>query len=300
MDATGIETPQPGLSAAHVIVVGNEKGGSGKSTTAMHLAVALLKAGWRVASIDTDSRQRSLTRYVENRSRSARRLGRPLEIPHHYLVPAGEGQRVTDIEELEYLSFSEVLDTLGRAFDFVVVDTPATNTHLSWLSHGLADTLVTPLNDSYVDLDVVGHVDHESLMVEGIGHYADLVLEARRRRAAIDGAAIDWVVVRNRMWGLGGRNQQRMAAGLQTLADRLGFRVAPGISERLAFRELYPAGLTVLDLLERSFLGVEPTMSHVAARREVRGLVDFLALPNAGRQAVRAEAVQPGLVDLPV
>ena len=50
--------------SAHVVVVGNEKGGSGKSTTAIHVAIALLKAGQKVATIDLDSRQKSLTHYV--------------------------------------------------------------------------------------------------------------------------------------------------------------------------------------------------------------------------------------------
>ena len=66
---------------ARVIVVGNEKGGSGKSTVAMHVAVALVKARpERVATIDLDIRQRSLTHYVENRRAWGERIGRELEV----------------------------------------------------------------------------------------------------------------------------------------------------------------------------------------------------------------------------
>src|ERR1700749_4640486 len=77
--------------SAHVIVLGNEKGGSGKSTTAMHVAVALLKAGQRVATIDLDSRQKSFTHYVENRKAWAERTKLALEVPRHYNVARVEG-----------------------------------------------------------------------------------------------------------------------------------------------------------------------------------------------------------------
>jgi chromosome partitioning protein len=66
----------PGQSgSAHVVVLGNEKGGSGKSTIALHVAVALLKAGQRVATIDLDCRQQSFTYYIENRRAWAGRTG---------------------------------------------------------------------------------------------------------------------------------------------------------------------------------------------------------------------------------
>ena len=68
-----LQTSQGQSGSAHVVVLGNEKGGSGKSTTALHVAVALLKAGQRVATIDLDSRQKSFTRYIENRRAWAQR-----------------------------------------------------------------------------------------------------------------------------------------------------------------------------------------------------------------------------------
>src|SRR3954454_23839204 len=88
--------------SAHVIVLGNEKGGSGKSTTAMHVAVALLKAGQRVATIDLDSRQRTFTRYVENRRESGQRSGAALQVPDHFAVARAEGVRVDENEAAEF------------------------------------------------------------------------------------------------------------------------------------------------------------------------------------------------------
>ena len=274
---TGTESSAP--NSAHVIVLGNEKGGSGKSTTAMHIIVALLKSGRRVASIDTDSRQRSLTRYVENRERWTVKSGIALEVPSHHAVPLGDGDTVRDIEEREYNALAEAIDRIAGDFDFVVVDTPASNSYLMKLSHSLADTLVTPLNDSFIDFDVLGRVDPETLEVKARSHYSDLVSAARQQRQVVDGTRTNWVVVRNRLSTLPSRNQRNVVAGLRNLASVLDFKLADGISERVIFRELFPLGLTVFDSLDRRTLGRPPTMSHLAARQEVRELIDSLGLP---------------------
>jgi chromosome partitioning protein len=270
--------PSPRKSA-HVIVLGNEKGGCGKSTLAVHLIVALLKQGRQVASIDTDSRQLSLTRYIENRSRFARRSGIELEIPTHYSVRLGEGAVVADVEAREFAAFAEIIDRLGERFDYVVVDTPASDSYRLRLSHAMADTLVTPINDSFVDLDVLGRIGGQDMSVAGPSQYAELALAARRNRADAGLTETDWVVVRNRIATLANRSQRHVIAGMERLSAMLGFRVADGICERVIFRELFPAGLTVFDTLEQRVLGSEPTMSHVAARREIRELLDALRLP---------------------
>jgi chromosome partitioning protein len=76
-------------ASAHVVVLGNEKGGSGKSTIAMHVAVALLAVGQRVATVDLDSRQKSFTHYIEHRRAWARRAGIDLKVPVHFCVARG-------------------------------------------------------------------------------------------------------------------------------------------------------------------------------------------------------------------
>jgi chromosome partitioning protein len=294
--ASHLSTPSSGARSAHVIVLGNEKGGSGKSTLAVHLVVALLREGHRVASIDTDSRQLSLTRYIENRARFARRTGVALDIPTHYSVRLGEGKVVAEVEAREFAAFTEIVERLGERFDFVVVDTPASDSYRMRLSHAMADTLVTPINDSFIDLDVLGRVDGESFSVKAISQYAELVQIVRRNRRAAGFREVNWVVVRNRIASLSNRNQRNVAAGLNQLSAMLGFRVADGISERIIFRELFPTGLTVFDTLERKVLGVEPTMSHVAARREIRELLDRLSLaPRGIRLAAGGGNVAPAV-----
>jgi chromosome partitioning protein len=280
-----------GATSAHVIVLGNEKGGSGKSTTAMHLVVALLKAGFRVASVDTDSRQRSLTRYIENRARWARRSGLDLEVPAHYVVKLGAGEVVREIEAQEFTAYVDIILRIEREFDFVVVDTPASDTYLMRLSHSMADTLITPINDSFVDLDVLGRVDPESLAVVGASHYAELVRAAIAQRKRVDGKATDWVVVRNRIATLFSRNQRNVIKGLKELSAAIDFRVADGISERVIFREFFPVGLTAFDTFDKRTFGFEPTMSHLAARNEIRDLIGCLGLPKPAGQG--GEAVPP-------
>ena len=270
----------PAANSAHVIVLGNEKGGSGKSTLAMHIVIALLKAGCRVASIDTDSRQLTLTRYLENRDRWARKSGLALELPSHFSVKLGEGDNLRDVEAREFADFTEIVERLGETVDFVVIDTPANDSYRMRLSHALADTLVTPVNDSFVDLDVLGRIEGHPFAVTGISQYAALVDEVRRRRAESVPQGTDWIVVRNRLSPLASRNQRAVVEGLDLLAGHLGFRVAHGISERVIFREFFPMGLTAFDPFERAVLGRRPTMSHVAARSEIRELIEWLRLPG--------------------
>ena len=288
-----------GAKSAHVIVLGNEKGGSGKSTTAMHLVVALVKAGFRVASVDTDSRQRSLTRYIENRARWSRHSGLDLELPAHYVVKLGAGEVVREIEAQEFNAYVDIILRIEREFDFVVVDTPASDSYLMRLSHSMADTLITPINDSFVDLDVLGRVDPESLAVVGSSHYAELVRAAIGQRKRVDGKVTDWVVVRNRIATLFSRNQRNVIKGLKELSAALDFRVADGISERVIFREFFPVGLTAFDTFDKRTFGFEPSMSHVAARNEIRDLIGCLGLPKPAGQGGEAAAPHPAALAVP-
>jgi chromosome partitioning protein len=278
--------------SAHVIVLGNEKGGSGKSTTCMHIVVGLLKAGQRVATIDLDSRQKSFTHYVENRRAWAERAGVPLEIPTHYHVARGETARVEDNEAAEFTKFAEAVTAVEHCHDFVVIDTPATDSYLMRLAHSMADTLVTPLNDSFVDFDVLGTVDPTTFAVTGVSHYAEMVRQARRQRRIVDGGATDWIVVRNRLALINSRNKTVMGDSLNELGLRMGFRQVDGFAERVVYREFFPRGLTALDQLDEATLGTRPSLSHVTARQEVRVLLEALKLPidEKGRRRAAARA----------
>ena len=265
--------------AAHVIVLGNEKGGSGKSTIAMHLAVALLKAGWRVATIDTDSRQQSLTHYVENRRRTSAILERPLELPSHFAVPLADGDRLRDVEDREFRAFAEVIGRAGREADFVIIDTPGNDTNLSRIGHASADTLVTPMNDSFLDFDLLAKLDPDSLEIKSPSLYAEFVWDCRKRRLIASRANLDWIVMRNRVSSTEARNKRKVATAVERVSSRIGCRIAAGFSERVIFRELFPLGLTMLDL-PLPGLAMPLTMSHIAARQEVRELLATLRLPG--------------------
>jgi chromosome partitioning protein len=276
--------------SAYVIVLGNEKGGSGKSTTAMHVAVALLQAGQRVATIDLDSRQRSFTHYIENRRDWAQRSGLMLDLPMHFCVARGFGLRLDEIEAQEFAAFADAISSVEQSHDFVVIDTPGSDSYLMRLAHSMADTLITPLNDSFVDFDVLGSVDQNSFEVTGVSHHAEMVREARRQRRLVDGGLTDWIVVRNRLSTLGSRNKRLVGEGLDALGRQLGFRSAEGFAERVVYREFFPRGLTALDELNEDTLGVRPNVSHTTARDEVKTLIDSLKLPIDERGKRRAAA----------
>ena len=290
MLSPGVGEPRGGdmRGAAHVIVCGNEKGGSGKSTTAMHIAVSLLKSGHRVATVDLDGRQLSLTRYVENRRRWADQMDVDLAVPRHFHVPPARRETVAAAESEELRQLIDGLMRIEDDYDFVVIDTPGANTFLGRLAHLMADTLVTPMNDSFIDLDVLASVDPISHEILGFSPYAQSVLDARRERRQTDDANLDWVVLRNRMAVLTSRNEQKVDACLRRLASMLGFRLADGIAERVVFREFFPIGLTALDDFEQHVLAARPTLSHLAARQEIRQLMTTLRLPLAAPTSARS------------
>ncbi|MDR3474596.1 MAG: division plane positioning ATPase MipZ [Devosia sp.] len=278
-------------SGTHVIVVGNEKGGSGKSTTAFHLAIYLLYQGYKVASIDVDSRQQTLTNYVRNRRNWVQARG--LRLPHttHFHLPLSRGDSIKENQRLEFDLFRQAVTEIEGEADFLVVDTPGFDTHLTRLSHSLADTLVTPVNDSLIDLDVLAHIDPVTGEPHEISHYSRLVQRARTERLAIDGQTIDWVLVRNRISMLSSRSMRMVQSSLEKIALRLGCRLADGIAERVIFRSLFPTGMTVFDPLDADLLGGMPSMSHISARQEYRNLVEALNLPVSEKADARRAAL---------
>jgi len=269
---------------AHVIVLGNEKGGSGKSTTAMHIVAALLNLGARVASMDLDARQRTFSRYAENRAAFNARKGTRLPEPRHLAVARSALENLREAEADERERFAAALSGLAGEADYVVMDCPGSDTHLARLAHAAADTLITPLNDSFVDLDVLADVDPDNYAIRRSSHYSEMVWEARKARAAAGGGSVDWVVMRNRLSQLDAHNKRRIGRVLDKLARRIGFRVAPGFAERVIYREMFLSGLTLLDLREAAAEG-GLSMSHVAARAEVRSLLAMLRLPGVDETA---------------
>ena len=283
-----VQASQGYSGSAHVVVLGSEKGGTGKSTMAAHIAVALLKAGQRVATIDLDCRQQSFTHYINNRAAWADRTGRNLELPTHCCIKLGETMQIAENENSEFLQFLGAVSEVERTFDFIVIDTPGTDSYLMRLAHSVADTLVTPINDSFLDFDVLGTVDPATHAVIGESHYAKIVQDARRKRRQLDGATTDWIVVRNRLSMLGSDNEPLVAEGLKELSSRLGFRPVDGFAERVVFREFFPRGLTALDDIDEAMIGVRPDPGDITAREEVMNLLRQLKLPIDERGRRRA------------
>lgn len=264
---------------AHIIAVGNEKGGSGKSTTALHLAVYLLHQGYRVGTVDVDSRQQTLTRYMRNRRATVDTAKRDIPLPKHLYIPTAWGDSISENQVAEREIFDRSLAGLREEVDFIVIDTPGFDCNLARAAHGMADTLVTPLNDSMIDLDVLARFDDVSGKPIQTSPYSRNVQAARADRLERTGRMTDWVLVRNRISNLGSRNASEVQQTVEEIAERLGCRVAEGIAERVIFRSLFKLGMTVFDPLEAALLGATPSMSHVNARQEYRSLVAALRLP---------------------
>jgi chromosome partitioning protein len=254
------------MAQPHFIVFANEKGGTGKSTTAVHTAVALAATGHRVGALDLDSRQRTMTRYLENRDATMRRLGK--ELPQaNYEVFEGAAEE----------ALHSAIDRLASDADVVVIDTPGRDDALARAAILRADTLVTPMNDSFVDLDLIGQVHPENYKITRPSFYAELIWNSRTARAKQTGKSVDWVVLRNRLQHIESHNLKRVGAALDELARRVGFRVIPGLGERVIYRELFPKGLTLLDLQQLGEVGI----AHIAARQELREMISGLAIPSA-------------------
>lgn len=263
------------MSRAHVIVLGNEKGGSGKSTTAMHLFTALVKQGKSVGAMDLDLRQQSFFRYAENRASYAEREGVEMALPEMIRLRNSTLKNRDEALDEEERLFGAALEELQDGNDFVLIDCPGTHSYFSQLAHASADTLVTPMNDSLIDFDLLARVDPATHAVLGPSVYSEMVWKARQLRARAGLKPIDWIVTRNRMSNLHAKNKRKVGTLLEDLAKRIGFRIAPGFSERVIFREMFLNGLTLLDLKGGSL-----SLSHVAARQEVRELLKELDLPD--------------------
>ena len=264
----------------YVIVLGNEKGGTGKSTLSMHIMTQLLRLGNSVASIDVDARQGTLSRYLENRKAYALKENLSLPMPTHKAIFRSQSALVEDAQKEEAKRMQDSLEC-HKDHDFIIIDTPGSDSYLSRLAHSYADTLITPLNDSFIDLDMLVRVqmgDKESMRPST---YSEMVWEQKKTRLLRDKQHVDWIVVRNRLSHIVAKNKLEMGRILEILQNRLGFRTASGLSERVIFRELFLSGLTLLDM---SDVNHTMTLSHVSARQELRQLMEMINLPQLGEQ----------------
>src|SRR3954465_14297896 len=259
----------------HFIVFANEKGGTGKSTTAVHTAIALAASGPRGGALARDGRQRTMTRYFENRDATMRRLEK--QLPH-------AAYEVLDDQTEQGLAAA--IARLAEESDVIVIDTPGRDDEVARTAILKADTLVTPMNDSFVDLALIGQVHPENYKVTKPSFYAELIWNSRTQRAKTTGKSVDWVVLRNRLQHIESHNPKRVGAAPDELARRVGFRVIPGLGERVIYRELFPKGLTLLDLQQLGEVGI----AHITARQELREMIAGLGIPDPGEIAPIAAA----------
>jgi len=277
------------MPQASVIVVGNEKGGAGKSTIAIHTAVALLHGGAKVAVLDLDLRQQTMGHFFANRRAwlAANKAEAPMPIEH---AISADGLALSKASDEEALArFQAAYDEVGQQADFVLIDTPGADTAISRAAHGLADLIVTPMNDSFVDFDMLGVVDPVTLELTRHSLYSETVWNSRKARAAKDRKMIDWVVLRNRLAPTEARNRKRLDERVTALSRKVGFRIGPGLRDRVIYRELFPFGLTVADL-SPTIRPVAMSLQHVAARQELRALMNALGISGfEGDEILAAE-----------
>ncbi len=266
----------------YIIVLGNEKGGTGKSTVSMHLIVSLLRQGLTVGSIDVDARQGTLTRYIENRALRKASKQQDLPMPDHAPIFKSDLSDKNEAEADERRRFDAQLEGFSDK-DYIVIDTPGSDSYLSRLAHSHADTLITPLNDSFIDLDMLVRVNSESLDILKPSTYSEMVWDQKKQKAIRSNGSIDWIVLRNRLSSLYSRNKEEMDKVLGALSKRIGFRSLPGFGERVIFRELFLSGLTLLDMRENN---LTMSLSHIAAKQELASLMEMIQLPPKQMGAV--------------
>ena len=257
------------MGQPHFIVFANEKGGTGKSTTAVHTAIALAASGHKVGVLDLDHRQRTTTRYLENRDSTMRRLEKA--------IPQA---RFEVLEDQTEQALAAAIERLSADNDVLVIDTPGRDDTIARAAILRADTLVTPMNDSFVDLDLIGQVHPDTFKITRPSFYAELIWNSRTQRAKATGKSVDWVVLRNRLQHIDSHNLRRVGAALDELARRVGFRVIPGLGERVIYRELFPKGLTLLDL------------DDVRTKAQAEAILDRLRLAAAEGHAESLELLR--------
>lgn len=263
---------------AHVIAIANEKGGVGKSTMAFQIAIALANRGQRVVAIDCDPNQRSLERALLNRSASARQLRADFPTPRHCVLRQPTGAQL----------FQEI-QRLDRDADVIVIDTAGADSPILRRAIAVADTLVTPINGSFVDIDMLAQIDPQRGTMRRKGHFAQLVCTIREARERRGMDRLDWVVVKNRVRLAEARQQDMVDATLARLAKRLDFRLLSPLRERVAFRQLALYGLTHADMKRIEDAPVRDGRAH----REVQQMIAELDLPAQVSRAAGAVSRKP-------
>lgn len=274
----------------HIIVIGNEKGGAGKTTTSMHLIASLLHLGFSVSSVDADCRQKSLSRYLENRQKHSAKHKVSLKMPKHFILEESLANEIDKRIAQDHLKLQELVEAeiASGDCDFLVIDTPGSNTNLSSYAHSVADSIITPINDSFLDLDVIAQIEADSLQIIRPSFYAQAIWEQKMEKAKRSKGEINWIVIRNRLSAIDAKNKQKMTNVLERLSARLGFKVATGFNERVIYRELFLHGLTLLDV-KSGVKDVTLNLSHIAAKQELNSLLQQINVEKINEALIALE-----------
>ena len=268
----------------HIIVLGNEKGGSGKTTITIHLLTYLLQEGHSVSSIDIDCRQRSLSQFIKNRKKYILDNKLKLTFPYHFSIEQSNLDSKKANEAVEKNLFLNCLQQAREKAHYVIIDAPGNDTYLSRLAHSYADTILTPLNDSFIDLSVIAKINDSNFQMEAPSHYSEMIWEAKIAKAKRDGGNINWIILRNRLANIAAKNKFNMTQALAAIGPRLGFQTVAGLTERVIYRELFLKGLSLTDLIKKNDHHDMPNipftlqLSHIAARQELRNLIQALPI----------------------
>lgn len=255
-------------SKAHIIVIGNEKGGTGKSTIAMNLAIKLLLENFKIAVIDLDGRQSSLTKYIANRRQFSEKNNLSLPLPLHYVFePLKDESNTQEIKDL--------IEELSTRCDAIIIDIPGSKNYLFDLAHQYPHTLITPIGDSLIDLSVIADINPENGEVVSTGHYSEYVWEVKKQRASKNLPYLNWIICGNKISPIRSKNRNIVFDKLEELSKLYGFRFTEGLKDRVIYKELFLDGLTVLDL-NNPKLNRRMTVSHLAAKMELNALVEFI------------------------
>lgn len=257
---------------AHIIVVSNEKGGTGKSTISMHLAIMLMQEGYRVAAVDLDGRQGTLSKYIDNRKKFCRTKNIDLITPAVFTYAPQEDYNLIPASKE---NINHRIEELSREYDAVIIDTPGAKNYLFEEAHKHADTLITPISDSLIDLNVLADIDFASSTIGKPGHYANFVWELKKQRAMESKGYLNWIVVGNKTSTYNSKNKNLVFEYLEKLGKLFGFRFTTGLKDRIIYKELFLLGLTVLDM-QHPKLQMKMSLSHLAAKREIKAIAEFI------------------------
>ena len=267
-----------GASLGRIIVIANEKGGAGKSTVTTHLIIAALKDERSVAVFDIDNRQQTTTRFFENRKIYNDANNLSLVYPKIGSIELSQSKEIHQKQQEDKDLTIEALKNAAAENDLVFVDCPGADTAQSRAAHGVADIIITPVNDSFIDFDLLAKIDPLTDEVSMPNFYSQMVWEAKKNKAIKERASLEWFVLRNRLSSIDARNKRKVGDAITKLSKRIGFNILPGLSERVIFRELFPKGLTIMDLGDVGKGSSGLSLSNVAARQEIRNIMQQLQL----------------------